>query len=589
MNEKKIILDINNCSICYTSGHEAVSGVSLSVKEGEIISIVGESGSGKTTLIRAILGLLPPGGRIKKGSLIFEGVDLAKASEADLQDIRGRKIAMIFQDVGNSMDPIQKVRTQYTESIRVHEKLAPKEYPVKEKGMLKVMRLNDPDRVLDSYPFELSGGMKQRVGIAMGMTARPSLLLADEPTSALDVTIQAQVVREMKRLRDTYQAAIILVTHNMGVASYISDRIGVMCRGELVEFGPRDEIIYHPQHSYTKKLMEAVPKLHGEVFFSRSSLTSAEEKPLLCVSHVSKSFPVKKNQLRAVQDVSFTLRRGECLGIVGESGCGKSTLAKILTASQPASEGSIQLNGIDYTKLKGREMRLFRRNIQMVFQDPVSSFSPRMKVGTYLMESRRNYDHISRAEAEKEAAVLLERVGLPASFAQRYPHQLSGGQLQRVAIARAIAIHPQLLMCDEATGALDVSIQDQIAHLLAELVKKEQIGCIFIGHDLALVRSICHRIAVMYLGRIVEVLESESLNEKAAHPYTKALLSSIFDVYCDQTEEIALLGGEPPSPLTLREGCAFADRCSKCTEHCRRNIPVLKETEPGHETACWAL
>ena len=260
------ILDIKNCTICYQNGTPAVSDVSLSVSEGEIVSIVGESGSGKTTLIRAVLGLLPPGGKITGGEILFDGMDLVKADELQIQDIRGKEIAMIFQDVGAALDPIRKIRSQYEEAIAVHEKQPKHRYIEKAVDMLKKMHLTDPGRVLDSYPFELSGGMKQRVGIAMGMTAKPKLLLADEPTSALDVTIQAQVVHQMKELRDKYGVTIILVTHNMGVASYLSDKIGVMCRSRMVEFGTRDEIIYHPKESYTKELLEAVPKLGGERF-----------------------------------------------------------------------------------------------------------------------------------------------------------------------------------------------------------------------------------------------------------------------------------------------------------------------------------
>ena len=311
------------------------------------------------------------------------------------------------------------------------------------------------------------------------------------------------------------------------------------------------------------------------------------KEKLLEVSHVSKVFPVKKQQLRAVSDVSFSISRGEILGIVGESGCGKSTLAKILVGSLPVSEGKMILNGEDYTQLNGKEKRKFRRNIQMVFQDPLSSFSPRMKIGTYLCEPRRNYDGISKKEAMKEAEELLEKVGLPKEFVLRYPHELSGGQLQRVAIARAIAIQPALLICDEATGALDVSIQNQIARLLVELVEEQNMGCIFIGHDLAFVRSVTQRIAVMYLGCIVELIDSEYLEQECRHPYTKALLNSIFDVYCDQKEEIQLLKGEPPSPLQLQSGCPFAKRCKSCMEQCKESLPQLKEVSAGHFVACF--
>lgn len=308
---------------------------------------------------------------------------------------------------------------------------------------------------------------------------------------------------------------------------------------------------------------------------------------LLEVKNLNKIFPVKKEKLYAVNQVSFSLEKGECLGIVGESGCGKSTLARMIAGITPASDGEILLERLDYINLKGAQKRRFRKNIQMVFQDPLSSFSPRMKVGAYLMEARRNFDGISKSEGLKEAGELLQEVGLPPEFVSRYPHELSGGQLQRVAIARAISVQPKLLICDEATGALDVSIQNQIARLLVKLVEEKQIGCLFIGHDLALVRSVSQRIAVMYLGRIVEILESETLGNKAVHPYTRMLLGSIFDVYCDQNEEIAAPKGEPPSPLKIRKGCAFAERCRWCSEKCKENVPALQEIELGHKVACF--
>ncbi len=310
-------------------------------------------------------------------------------------------------------------------------------------------------------------------------------------------------------------------------------------------------------------------------------------EPLLKITNVCKEFPVKKNTLYAVTDANLTLDRGETLGLVGESGCGKSTLAKMVAGSLPITSGSITLDGIEYTKLPKKEFALFRRNIQMVFQDPLSSFSPRMRIGTYLCEPRVNYDHVSKEVAMEEAFELLEKVGLPAEFAARYPHELSGGQLQRVAIARAIAINPKLLICDEATGALDVSIQNQIAKILVNLVEERNIGCLFIGHDLALVRSVTQKIAIMYLGRVVEYLESETLEEECAHPYTKALLGSILDVYCDQNDDIAKLSGEPVSPIGIQIGCPFASRCPNCTEKCKKEIPPLSPVNAEHKLACF--
>lgn len=309
-------------------------------------------------------------------------------------------------------------------------------------------------------------------------------------------------------------------------------------------------------------------------------------KELLKISHVSKTFPMKNRKLYAVSDVSLSVSRREIVGVVGESGCGKSTLAKMIAGSLPVSKGLLSLDGRDYTSLKGKEKRLFRRNIQMVFQDPLSSFSPRMLIGTYIAEPRRNYDHISKMQALEEAKELLKIVGLPEDFIYRYPHELSGGQLQRVAIARAIAISPDLLICDEATGALDVSIQNQIAKLLVQLVEERGIGCLFIGHDLAFVRSVTNRIVIMYLGRIIEILDSETLEQECVHPYTKALLASVFDVYCDQSKQIHLLKGEPPSPVEIYSGCPFASRCPYCMEKCSHVLPELKEVANGHNVAC---
>lgn len=313
------------------------------------------------------------------------------------------------------------------------------------------------------------------------------------------------------------------------------------------------------------------------------------KEALLEISHVYRDFPVKKKKLHAVADVNLSLKRGEILGIVGESGCGKSTLAKMIAGSLAVSSGSITLNGTDYTSLKGRVKKNFRRNIQMVFQDPLSSFSPRMKIGDYLSEPRINYDHISKRQALKEAEGLLEQVSLPAEFISRYPHELSGGQLQRVAIARAVAISPELLICDEATGALDVSIQNQIAQLLVKLVRKQNMGCLFIGHDLALVQSVSHRIAVMYLGKIVEFMDSSRLEKECVHPYTKALLDSVFDVYCNQNADVRLLQGDPPSPLEVISGCPFASRCFKCREKCRKEHPEMRKICDNHYVSCFYL
>lgn len=310
------------------------------------------------------------------------------------------------------------------------------------------------------------------------------------------------------------------------------------------------------------------------------------EKNLVEISHLCKMFHIGKRELSAVSDVSLSLGKGECLGIVGESGCGKSTLIRMIIGALRPTSGQVLINGVDYWSLKKREQRAFHRKIQAVFQEPVSSFSPRMRIGAYLMEPRINYDKISGKEARREAVGLLEMVGLPEEFMGRYPHELSGGQLQRVAIARALSIMPDLLVCDEATGALDVSVQDQIARLLVRLQEERETACLFIGHDLALVRGVSQRIAVMYLGQVVETMDSETLEKDASHPYTMALLGSVLDVYCDQEKELPLLKGEPPSPLDLPKGCVFAGRCPVCKEKCMETRPQLRQVGENHFVAC---
>ncbi|SFB22935.1 oligopeptide/dipeptide ABC transporter, ATP-binding protein, C-terminal domain-containing protein [Acetitomaculum ruminis DSM 5522] len=311
------------------------------------------------------------------------------------------------------------------------------------------------------------------------------------------------------------------------------------------------------------------------------------QENLLEIKELTKYFKVKKEKLTAVDNISLSIKKGQCLGIVGESGCGKSTLVKMIVGSLKPSGGTIRLEGIEYLNLKGKEKRDFWRNIQMVFQDPISSFPPRMKIGNYLAEPRLNYDKIKKKDAISQAKELLEMVGLKKDFINRYPHELSGGQLQRVAIARAISVSPKLLICDEATGALDVTIQNKIVELIDKLIHKEKISCIFIGHDLAVVGSISDNVAVMYLGRIVEYMNSQMLEKNPLHPYTKALREAAFDVYCNQEDELKVLEGDPPSPLNIGEGCAFAKRCSFAKEQCFKERPQLKEVEKGHFVACF--
>ncbi len=584
------LLEVKNLTISYGSKAPVVKNVSFSLEPGEILSIVGESGSGKTTVIRGILGLLSGNGRITDGEILFDGKNLCKLNKKSMQMLRGREIAMIFQDAGLAMDPIFPIGKQFKEYIRTHQDLTDAEAYDLACEWLSRMKLDDPARVMESYPFELSGGMKQRAAIAMAMAQSPKLLLADEPTSALDVTVQAQVVYELQKLTENFNTSIIMVTHNMGVASYLSDEIVVMKTGEIAEYGSRDKIIFQPESDYTKMLLAAVPKLELEEDKLRGK--GPREEELLKIENVVKEFQTRRkhqNNVVAVGGVDFKLFKGECLGIVGESGCGKSTLARMIIGSFPPTKGGIALNGRHLEKMNKKEQRLFCRHVQMVFQNPVSSFSPRMTIGDYLYEPLKNFEKMSRADAAERIRYYMEAVGLSEDLLERYPHELSGGQLQRVVIARAALLQPDLIVCDEATSALDVSIQNQVANMLVELQGREDLSYIFIGHDLALVRQVSHRIIIMYRGEIVEIINSRNLTEEAAHPYAKVLLDAVFEVREDRETRRKMLENNANESTESVPGCKFSPRCRYATDYCRENRPVLQKIGEDHFAACHLL
>ncbi|MCR5538061.1 MAG: ABC transporter ATP-binding protein [Lachnospiraceae bacterium] len=584
------LLEVKNLTISYGGGAPAAKDVTFSLEPGRILSIVGESGSGKSTVIRGILGLLSGNGQITGGEILFDGKDLRKMSKRQMQKLRGEDIAMIFQDAGLAMDPIQTIGRQFVEYIQTHKDLSNSAAKDLAKEWLLRMNLNDPQRVMESYPFELSGGMKQRAAIAMAMAQNPKLLLADEPTSALDVTVQAQVVYELQKLTEQYDTAIIMVTHNMGVASYLSHDILVMKTGEVVEYGSREQVIFQPQSDYTKMLLAAVPKLERPEEELRGEHERNEE--LLAVKNVVKEFAAhhkKQKGVVAVNGAEFSLFKGECLGIVGESGCGKSTLARMIIGSYPPTEGEITLQGKQFADMRAKEQKNFRRHVQMVFQNPISSFSPRMTIGDYLYEPLKNYEKMSRSRARERIEKYMTAVGLPMEFLGRHPHELSGGQLQRVVIARAALLEPDLIVCDEATSALDVSIQNQVADMLVDLQRQWHLSYMFIGHDLALVRQVSHRIIVMYRGEIVEVMNSKDLTTDAAHPYTQVLLEAVFDVYEDREERRKLLERNANDSREDVPGCKFAPRCRYATERCREEDPKLREIGEEHFAACHRL
>ena len=575
------LLEINDISASY-GDEDIVKSVSFSMLPGEIVCIVGESGSGKSTLIRGILGLLSSGGKVTEGSVIFNGSPL---TDKALKKLRGQDIAMIFQDAGLAMDPIQKVGKQFVEYTLTHQELSREQAEELAVSWLQRLQLTDARRVMDSYPFELSGGMKQRVAIAMAMAQSPKLLLADEPTSALDVTIQAQVVLELEKLARNYGTAVIMVTHNMAVASYLADHIAVMKDGEIVEYGTREEVILSPSGAYTRMLLNAVPKLQ-----KASAASIAPSPSLLTLNHVRKTFQTKgRMPVCAVSSASFALCEGECLGIVGESGCGKTTLARMIIGTYPPTDGEIILKGKAFSSISRREKADFRRHVQMVFQNPISSFSPRMTVGDYLYEPLRNYEKMSRRQAQPVIHEYLSAVGLSAEYTSRLPHELSGGQLQRVAVARAALIRPQLIVCDEATSALDVSIQAQVVEMLISLQKQWGLSYLFIGHDLALIQKVSQRIVVMYMGEIVEVLDSAGLVENAVHPYTKVLLDAVFDLYEEPEIRRKKLQSMKIARPVPSQGCKFAPRCPLCSDICHKNAPELKAYAAGHLVSCNAI
>ncbi|SEQ38588.1 ABC transporter ATP-binding protein [Thalassovita taeanensis] len=530
-----------------------VEDVSFTVNPGETVCIVGESGSGKSVSSLSLMRLVEfGGGQISGGRLIFdrkggEQIDLAKTDQALMRTIRGNEIGMIFQEPMTALNPVFTVGRQLTEGLRVHKGLSKDEATARALELLRQVRIPEPERRLKQYPHELSGGMRQRVVIAMALACEPRLLIADEPTTALDVTIQAEILALMDRLKRETGTAVMFITHDMAVVAQMADRVVVMFRGNKVEEGTVEEIFENPQHDYTKALLAAVPKLGemtGKPFPEPMRLLGQKasdvvaiqgsDVPLLTVKNLVTRFPVKGGLLRrtvanvhAVEDLSFTLNKGRTLSLVGESGCGKSTAGRsILRLVEPMS-GTIDLDGKDIMALDAGGLRDARLDMQMVFQDPFASLNPQMQLLDQVAEPMRNYGTHKGSALQDRVATLFDRVELPRSFMRRYPHELSGGQRQRVAIARALALNPKLIIADEAVSALDVSVQAQVLNLMMELQAELGISFLFISHDMAVVERVSHDVGVMYLGRIVEMGPRQAVFENPQHPYTQALMKAV--------------------------------------------------------------
>ena len=531
--EPQTLLEIQNLSVRLPRGAErahAVEDVSYMLNNNEILCVVGESGSGKSITARAIMGLLPaPHVVVDQGSILFNGEDLTKADKSRLREIRGGEISMIFQEPMTALNPVMTIGNQIDEVIRFHTKVKKRDRRMRAIELIDSVHLPEPENIITAFPHELSGGQRQRAMIAMALAMEPKILIADEPTTALDVTTQAQILKLIKELQRSHDTGVLFITHDFGVVADIADRVAVMQYGKIVEIGTTDQVLNNPQHAYTQSLMRAVPSLVPP------AIRPISESQELVVDDLTKTFSsgggwfglgAKARVVHAAANVDITLHKGETLGIVGESGSGKSTLARCVVRLINADSGTIEFNGVDLRPLNRAQMRPYRSKIQMVFQDPFASLNPRSKVGRIIADGPLILG-VDAAEATRRAHEMLELVGLDDRAFDRFPHEFSGGQRQRIGIARALALDPEILVADEPVSALDVSIQAQILQLLADIRERLQLSMIFITHDLRVAAQVCDRIAVMRLGKIVEMGPTSTLFKQAEHEYTRELLSAV--------------------------------------------------------------
>jgi peptide/nickel transport system ATP-binding protein len=527
------LLQVEDLRVSYRAGGAAVPavrGVSLTVEPGEVVAVVGESGSGKSTLAHAVVGLLPGTGRVDGGRIRLADSDgpaaeLTELPEKALRAVRGRRVGLVPQDPGVALNPVQKVGEQVAEALRVHgiaDRRAARGAAVE---LLAQAGLTDAAARAGQYPHELSGGMRQRVLIAIAIAARPQLLIADEPTSALDATVQRRILDHLEHLTRSAGIAVLLITHDLGVAADRADRLVVMHEGQVVEQGPVREALAAPRAHYTRRLLDSAPGLRPKARPAPAPQPAAP--PLVEVRELVKEFPLGRGRLRAVDGVSFTIRRGETLALVGESGSGKSTTARLLLRLAEPTSGTVAFDGTDITRLRGRAWRELRRRAQVVYQNPYASLDPRFSIAEVIAEPLRAFRVGDARSRRARAAELLDRVALPAAVLDRRPAELSGGQRQRVAIARALALSPDLVVCDEPVSALDSHVQAQVLDLLTQLQADAGLAYLFISHDLAVVRRIAHRVGVLRGGQLLELAPTEQLFAAAEHDYTRELLAAI--------------------------------------------------------------
>lgn len=639
----------------------AVQGVSWQVHAGETLALVGESGCGKSVSALAVMRLLAPAAQVS-GRILFDNRNLLALPDAEMRKIRGRDIAMVFQDPMSSLNPVLDIGYQMAEPLRIHLGMTAEAARARSIELLQRVGIPDAARRLDQYPHQFSGGMRQRVMIAIALACNPRLIIADEPTTALDVTIQAQILGLMQELSRELGIALVIITHNLGVVARYADRVSVMYAARMAEQAGAKELFAQPLHPYTAGLLRSVPRLDrprgarletidgappdlldpppGCRFAPRCAMridacvqalpellevapqrwsaciraaellqqaatntstgaagiskTREHTTPLLQVRGLKTWFDIGAGlpPLRAVDDLSFDIFRGETLGLVGESGCGKTTVGRTLLKLEQATAGQILFDGIEVTRATGEELQRYRRQVQVIFQDPYSSLNPRMTIGQIIAEPLLVYKlQPDAAAAQVRVRELLNQVGLFDYMAERYPHQLSGGQRQRVGIARALALEPAFIICDEPVSALDVSIQAQIINLLEDLQTKLGLTYLFIAHDLAAVRHIADRVMVMYLGKVMEIADRDALYAEPLHPYTQLLLAAvpIPDPALEPQRVWSMVAGEVPGTPVTPSGCVFQARCPRATAECGESVPPLREISAGHYAACFKL
>lgn len=557
-------LKVENLRVGFRTRETDVVGVeelSFDLAEGETLCIVGESGSGKSVSSLALMRLIEfGGGTIKHGQVLFdnggtEPLDITRADGDAMRAVRGNQIGMIFQEPMTALNPVFTVERQLSEGLRIHQKLDAAATTARVLELLEQVRIPEPERRLTQFPHELSGGMRQRVMIAMALACKPKLLIADEPTTALDVTTQAEILSLIRVLQRETGTAVILITHDMAVVAQMADRVVVMKNGRKVEEGPVHQLFAQPSHPYTRALLAACPRL-GDMRGKPAPGLAREAQPLLQVRELVTRFPVKAGLMRrtvarvhAVEQVSFDLAKGQTLALVGESGCGKSTVGRSILRLVEPSSGQVHLDGLDILTLSNSELRQARRNMQMIFQDPYASLNPQRRVADQVAEPLHNFDIAQGQQALTQVEALFDMVELPKQLMLRFPHELSGGQRQRVAIARALALQPKLIVADEALSALDVSVQSQVLDLMMRLQSELGMSYLFISHDMAVVERISHAVAVMYLGRIVEIGPRASVFENPQHAYTRALLAAVPVADPNLRSDQALNFRQIPSPI----------------------------------------